>query len=252
MWRLLPKAFRARVSRQLELRELEALNDSFVTYRKGDRAHRQRVELAVLRATRSVHSSIPVLVSAVGGLLAVLLLAYHIVSIPNMGAATRLTVFVPLLLGVLSPLSLHLLGAVRSRELFRWQLSAESAAVVFACFMGLLWTLYFIGESGIGMGRRPTGLTLLALTLGAISAPLLEEVFFRELIPTMFGRHPHYLGHLVGSVLFALAHVPSDFVMLLEYVLAGLFLSVARSQSGGLLYPFMIHSAANATHQLLF
>ena len=203
-------------------------------------------------ALQASHSGWPMVLSLLLGVLGTVLIGFHVARIPGMDALTRVSIFVPLLLGCLAPLSLYLVPRLRLGSLLRFSLTTEAAIAVFLCFLGLVWMLYFIGEGQAAFGRRPGGITFLVLCLGAITAPLLEEAFFRELIPSMFGRPPHIAGHGAAAVLFALAHVPSTSGMFGEYVVAGLFLATARIYSGGIVYPFLIHAAANLIHQTLF
>ncbi|PKL29947.1 MAG: CPBP family intramembrane metalloprotease domain-containing protein, partial [Spirochaetae bacterium HGW-Spirochaetae-10] len=83
------------------------------------------------------------------------------------------------------------------------------------------------------------------LSLGALLAPLLEEIFFRELLPGSVGRSPHFAGHLGSAVLFAVLHLPVDGWQFLYYLMAAATLSLLRILSGNLLWPIAVHSAAN-------
>ena len=76
-------------------------------------------------------------------------------------------------------------------------------------------------------------------------APLLEEIFFREMVPASFGSAPHLAGHLLSAVLFGAAHLPAGETMGLLYFVAALLLSTLRISSDGLLLPFLVHASAN-------
>ena len=252
LWRLLSPAVRRRAASLLEYSELVELNNAYLSYRSRDRAMRLRIELSLRSALRPTHSVWPTIAALLLGVLGCALFGLHVARIPGMDAVTRLSVFIPLLIGTLAPLALYLVPKYRLNELFGAFLTSEAIAAVFLCFLGIIWMLFFIGEGQQSFGRRPGGLTLIVLCLGAVTAPLLEEVFFRELIPSLFGPPPHVVGHAVGAALFALAHLPSGIALFGQYLVAGLFLATSRVYSGGILYPFLIHATANLIHQTLF
>ncbi len=250
LWRLLPQSFRARTSAHLDREELEALNKAFRSYRARAPERRRMVELSLLAALRAT-GSLPQIAAGFLGVAGLLLFLLHLLSIPAMDPLTRLTLFIPVLLGAMAPISLLLLPGYRLRALFGAALSPEAAITVGLAFLGLLWTLYFVAMDHASFGRRPAGVSLFVLCWGALTAPLVEEVLFREVVPIQVGSEPYLAGHLVGAGLFSLAHVPADWGQFGLYAVAGLFLSAVRIHTGGLLYPVIIHCAVNLVHQLL-
>lgn len=251
LWHLLPPSSRKKIARLLELREIRDLNQGYLSYLKKDGPDRARIEKTLIADTRPGYRHWPVLAFFTAALLFVALFVLHSWKLPALPVNTRILIFSPLLLGTFAPLSFYLLPNYRLRALFRLSLDPETLAISFFSFLGLIWTLFEINWAGAVSYGRPSGLTLLVLALGAACAPLLEELFFRELVPATMGKPPYYAGHLLGSALFALSHVPGSGKIFFYYMIAGLFLSLVRVRSGGLLYPVLIHSLANLTHQLI-
>ena len=253
LWFLFPKAGRRKIAPELNEDELTALNRHFSSYKRRARAERLQVEKQLQKDIASASPLLPATLFGVFLTTFLLLFVGHFFRSPGMGLVTRIYLFLPFLMGVFSPLTLYFLSGLRRRILFQTEISFQTATFTLFAFLGLLWLLFFIGaEEGIFGGRPGDGFALFILCAGAATAPLMEEIFFRELIPDMFGRPPHYAGHLISAALFAVAHVPSGADMFFLYTLSGLFLSVVRLESGGLLYPLMVHIAANLVHQLFF
>ncbi|MDP2360684.1 MAG: type II CAAX endopeptidase family protein [bacterium] len=85
-----------------------------------------------------------------------------------------------------------------------------------------------------------------ALLIGAsllIVAPIMEEIFFRGLLPWLWKRHFPRGAVAVPALLFAVSHAnPWAFPSLL---LLGLLLGLLRERSGSLLPGILIHGAVN-------
>ncbi len=254
LWYLLPGSYRRKVAKLLSLKELDELNRGYQAYKKLPPARRALVEEEVGRDTRFGFTALPLTFFFILGVVFIVFFVSHLTTIPNMDIQTRFYVFTPLLLGVFAPLTLYLMPRWRIRALFRFEISSEAMITTFVGLLLLVWLLFFINDatpSGY-RGGGPKGITLLIICLGAGIAPLLEEVLFREFIPAMFDRPPHYIGHAVAAVLFSVAHVPNTFLIFFLYTLTGLVFAVVRVRTGGLLYPLIIHSLANEARLLLF
>jgi membrane protease YdiL (CAAX protease family) len=246
LWYLLPPSFRRKVSRELSLTEIEKLNQSYTDYRKSSRPSRIRTE-QFLRNNMSPRFPAFLFIYGFGLLIiTILLLIVHSLLNYNYNINTRIILFTPLFLGIMAPVLMAALPAYRIRMLFRFTIDPAQLPMLFLAFMGTVWMIAFIRISEKPAFYTPLdSFSLGVLFLGAISAPLLEETFFRELLPGMFGRSPYWIGHLLSAILFSAGHLPSGWEMAFYYILSGLFLSMARIFSGRLIYPVMIHSAAN-------
>ena len=257
LWRILNKETRRNVARHLDSGELEDLNRNYNSYKKLRPEDRKFIEDTLRRETARSLSPFPFMLFGFMSLCFIALFFLHVQKYPALSIMSSAVIFTPLFLGVFAPLSLYLLPQYRLRILFRPALSPESLVVSFVSFLGLLFCLVFIGLENRALSPvkgawTPAGFSFFIYCLGAITAPLLEEVFFREVIPSLFGAPPHYVGHMVGATLFALAHIPGSTSMFLYYLVAALFLAVVRQQTGGLLYPLLVHSLANLTNLLFF
>lgn len=240
LWRLLPASARRKIAAYLTLSELQDLNESYRQYTKQDPARRRTVQMELSGQIRTRRSIWPAAVSLSLTLISVFL--WIVQGKFGMSESLRLALFGPLVMTAASPLSLYFLSPVRLRMLFRLPQTFESVAVCIVTMVFLIWLLYLIGESGGGV-LRVDRLTFVVLILGAMGAPLLEEVLFRELIPSMA---PDILaGHALAVPIFAIAHFPDSPSMFALYLLAGGFLSMLRIQSGGLLLPLVAHAMAN-------
>ena len=252
LWILLPKKGRHRLASELDLEELTRLNRSFSGYRKLESGRRRQIELELSRMIRPAGRYLPLALFGVGGLIMTAVLTLHLLYQPGQSALLRLHIFLPLMMGVLAPLSLYFLSGIRQRLIFRPVFSFQIGGFALLTYLGLIWLLFFIGELEALPSVRTDHLTQLALCLGAISAPLMEEVVFRELVPEMMGGSHRLPGHFFAGIFFAVAHLPANGEMLVLYLIAAWLLGLLRLLSEGLFYPLLIHSAANLTHQLLF
>ncbi len=245
LWRLLDSRTRRTVSAHLSLDELESLNDAYQDYRKHSPELRRRIENKTRLAARTGAPQFPALLCLLGFCILGAGMVLQLVTDPGMSINLRIQIFSPLFLGAVSPLALYFLPAYRIRFLFRFPKELPEVLYAVACFIGLLWTLTFIGRLDRSAVYHPSGWTLFFLCLGAASAPLLEEVLFRELLPSMIARPPHFFGHALSAALFSISHLPGDLETASLYVMSALFLSVLRIQTEGLLFPFLAHAAAN-------
>ncbi len=246
LWKLLPRSLRQNAAIHLSLRELESLNQAWKDHRF--RSQKERIETE-RTLQKSLHPRYPVFLVLYGIALAAagfLLFLIHFIRFPHFSWDLRMGIFSPLLLGMAAPLLAAVLPAWRLRILFRFRTGMESLIYLLPGFLGTLWIIAFIRmtEPSVILWK-PDGFSLFVLFLGAISAPLLEEIFFRELIPGLFGKSPHWLGHIISALLFSAAHIPSGAEMSVYYFLSGLLLSVIRIGTGRLAYPFLLHSIAN-------
>ena len=247
LWHLFGKKTRERIAREMTLEELRHLNDAYRAYREEAPATRRLVESETRRLANLRQSVVPTYLFFAGIAFFSLLLLLHFRTYPDMHSFLRYQIFTPLMLAVVSPLACYFVPPYRLRLLFRIDISQESAVIVFLFALGLLWTLFAIGDAQGGEAMKLSGLNLWVLVVGAALAPFLEEVAFREVLPGMFGRAPHYTGHLIAATVFAAAHIPGSWWMFFLYLTAALFLAAVRLQTEGLLYPLVVHAFANVS-----
>ncbi len=240
LWRLFPGSVRRKVAPHLTRRELEELNESYVQYKKQPPARRIAVQRELADSLRTGRSIWPAALSVLVILGSAALWFFQ--SSRSMPEPLRLMLFAPLAMTSAAPLSLYLIAPYRLRILFRPPPHPESYAMAVIASIFLVWLIFLIGE-GQGGVVRIDRLTFAILLLGAIGAPLLEEVLFRELLPSI-GPDP-LLGHALSVIVFALAHFPDSPEMFVLYVLSGGFLAALRIESGGLALPVAAHMLAN-------
>jgi len=248
LWRLLPSKARRRIAAHLSLEDIEKLNAAFDAYKKRSLAERRKIEEALRSDSRRTASAWPALLSAILTAIGTSFWIFYPERVPD---AIRTALFTPVMLGALAPISLYLIPGYRLRILFRWPGRIESYAIFAGVTLALIWLVSLIGMEEIAGIVRQNRVTLIVLALGAGSAPLLEEVLFRELIPSLVGDSPHLVGHTISVLVFAAAHLPSSPYMFFLYVLAGALLSVLRIQSTGLFLPLLAHCSANVIVVLL-
>lgn len=245
LWRLLDPASRTRIASFLPSDSLVALRRNFDAYQAGSQRDRARVENGLRREGQTQWGPRPILGFVVGMILTgagIVILKQTEPRIGWMGLAVVLT---PLVLAACGPLSLLLVRPYQARSLFHLRFRALPWVLTVLCSLGLIWVLSFIGFED---KLRPHlhGALLVFVVIGVAGAPLLEEVFFREVLPSIFGRSPHYLGHMLSALLFAAAHLPDSFNMGFLYFAAAAALSALRVETDSLFYPVLAHSAANA------
>lgn len=90
--------------------------------------------------------------------------------------------------------------------------------------------------------QLPVFFIFLAVVIGA---PLGEELLCRGFIPAVFSGRFELLGHVLGTLLFALLHGPTDVGSWLIYGGMGLILALIRYKSGRLEYAILAHSLNN-------
>lgn len=256
LWTLLGPDGRRRIAPYLSRAELEALNRALASYRARSREERRKRELELHMMIAGRAPRWPMLLTISGAVAFGALFLLHMLLVPRVSMTLRLELFNVFFLAAVAPLTLYLLRPYRLRQLFHWRVGADSIAATFFVFLGLLWALFFVGleQRSSYVVFRPDVFSLLILCVGALGAPLLEETLFRELIPGILGRAPHYAGHALSATLFALAHLPGGVVSWEVFVwnlTAGLLLSALRIHSDRLLYPLIAHSGANLATVLL-
>ncbi len=238
LWRLLPSKARAAAARHLTSEELAELGKGFESYRKLPKAERRAVENSLRIEISQVRSVWPGVYGA--ALLCLTLALFAIVELPVL---LRLQVFAPLGIGIGGAFALYFLEPWKMRFLFRLPGPGSAPAGVIGCLL-LVWLIFAIGEHESGGSMRIDRLLLLPLALGAVVAPLAEEILFRELLVRIAGAQTG-IGHLISVSLFALLHLPSDVEMAVLYVLSGAVLSVLRYTTDTLSVPLAAHAMAN-------
>ncbi len=256
LWHMITPALRIKVSRFLTLHELTILTDFFQNYRRSEKSHRLSVERYLGKSISRDHSRMLNLYTVIGFLLALLFYLLHKTWEPKIGDALRLQLLAPALLGAFSLLVVRILPRYQIPALFSLKLSMNNALILLPGFIGLLWVMAYLKlQVNPALLFRPRGLSLVILSYGAATAPLMEEVIFRQIIPYMIWspRRPDtlLLAHSISATLFALAHLPDTLTLFVLYIFAGLFLSGIRMISGGLSYPLISHILANEVAILL-
>ncbi|PPS35862.1 hypothetical protein BVY12_11985 [Pseudomonas amygdali pv. morsprunorum] len=145
----------------------------------------------------------------------------------------------------------RLLGTVKRRYLVIGLISvlaAYAASIGSSIFLGFGREL---SMQGLGLGKSEPQYLLMIISL-LILPPIVEEIAFRHFILGMLPFKQNFLVATVAvtlsSILFMYAHLgrydywPTHALMLT----LGVIFSVARIQTGGLLLPVILHSAAVA------
>lgn len=245
-WLILSRDARGKVAGHLSVSELESLGNCRDQVLQLDRPRRDTMAHTLGRLFESRRDSWQAILFWGNGLVGAILLAFHGSLSPFTPSLQRWLIYGPVLTGMLSPLAFYLLGPIQSRLLFRQGLSVSSIPFYLFSLLSLVWILVFIRMDSSPINYRLSFLDLLLILYGAITVPLLEEVFFREILPwTFWKKGEHVPGHLIAAALFSLGHLPDGGVMAFEYFVAGLVLATLRMESGGILIPFIIHGSAN-------
>ena len=246
LWLLL-KGQRSRVASYLSNDEISSLN-------KGASSFLAASKSVQLQATRSLQKALmPAGRGPLWVLTAVLLtltgfgFGLYIAIHSHRSFLDAIVLFGPLFIGCASPASFELIARYRLPVLFSWQSFQVGFLYAVPGFVSLVWLLFLINtETQLPYSRLPV-FEMSVLVAGAMLAPVLEEVVFRELIPTAVGVSPHFLGHLCAALLFTVLHLPASVDQFVYYFLAASTLSLLRILSGGLIWPIVVHSLANLT-----
>lgn len=243
LFRLLPAETRNGILPHLDSEEKTALNRGFAEYKKKNKSERMQIEYSLLHSIRPLQA--PLWFFSVFMILFTVLLLIHSALKPGISFSNRADLFSPLFLGAFAPLSAYFIPAFRFRYLFRMEFSFEKFTLVFVTFFILIWLIIYIRLEEKDFAVHKDALTFLILGLAALSAPFLEEIFFREMLPSLFGRPPYYAGHFISALLFGAAHFPLSPYMAVLYFLSALFLSALRLNTDSLLMPWIAHACAN-------
>lgn len=92
------------------------------------------------------------------------------------------------------------------------------------------------------IAQLPKVITFLAIV---IIAPLGEEVVCRGLIPNLFSAKTQILGHLLGTLIFAYLHTPTNIGSWLTYGGMGAVLAIVRYRTKHLEYSILTHGLNN-------
>lgn len=243
LWSLLGPQGRRVVGRSLSVQELSSLNLAGASFRQADRKSRHAIARSVnamLRdeGVRYSGRAVLMLLSA-----ATAAIAYYWYSHPKWPFPAILSFASPLLVAAISPVALRLLSRSRREATFQVRFSPVLALYILPSFVSLLWLLFWVNEDAVP--ARLAGLELGALLVAGALGPLLEEIVFREVIPSAPGPSLLPVGHAVSALLFALMHAPSSGSQFLYYLMAATTLSLLRVLSGGLFWPIAVHALAN-------
>jgi membrane protease YdiL (CAAX protease family) len=126
-------------------------------------------------------------------------------------------------------------------------LSVLAAAVLVAVAVGCTMLIPELSKSPMGqiLERAPARY---AIAFGALIAPLSEELYFRGVLVTAFGRKNIWFGVLGSVLFFTAAHVVQlwgSWFGLIPICAVGITNAIIRAKSGGLEQPWLIHTLYN-------
>jgi len=244
LFHLLPSSARKKIGSHLVKAERERLDAGFDRYRALSRPARVGMERWLLGQFR--RPVWPVYLFGIGLVAFVAVFSIHTAMFPQLLFFRRAELFSPLMSGLFSFLFLLLLAPHRLRILFRLPLRFEEWGLTLLVFIGLIWIIASIRLEETLFTLRIDRFSTVILFTGVVTAPLLEEIFFREMLPSVFGPPDSLIpGHLISALLFGLAHLPTGGTMALLYGMAALLLSTLRINTGRLSFPYLAHAAAN-------
>lgn len=252
LWALLRGETKERVARELDRGERARLDRELQKYGEAPRSERLLAEEALRELLAVKQPRWPIAAAAALALIFGLSFTLHLALVPAAPMQIRLQVFQPLFLSIFAPLSLYLLTPLRRRMLFHWRFGLMQLGTALVVFLTLLWSLAFIHEEQMrigGLAPRLDSIALIFLGMGAVLAPLLEEVVFRELFPSLFGKDPYVIGQLASALAFASAHLLFSARTAESFawnLVAALALALLRIESEGLVLPYAAHAMANA------
>jgi len=132
--------------------------------------------------------------------------------------------------------------------------SALGLTALLSINLAASWGMERAREAYLGLPQIPTGVIgMLVVLVGALSAPLAEELFFREaLLCRVLGSSPRLFAIVVSSLLFGALHLGVGGPVLFVGLSAmGLALAVVRVRSGSLGAAILAHAANNLVAFLL-
>tara|TARA_B100001939_G_scaffold348213_1_gene374146 strand:+ start:1658 stop:2404 length:747 start_codon:yes stop_codon:yes gene_type:complete len=226
--------------------EKDSLNDNYQQYEKESSAVKRSIARDLRSLLGSQRPTYPALIGMGAVLIWMGLLIYHGLEFPDK-KLLRFYIFQPLLLAALAPFSIYLLSNVERKLYFRLDTRPESLLHSILAFTALTMLLASINQDWLPGSPRMDAFHMSIWVIGIAFAPLFEEIAFRQWVPSKIGRDPHWLGHATSALIFTAAHVPTtlDLEMAAYYWLCGFTLSALRIQTGSLLWPFLVHAAAN-------
>lgn len=253
-WRLLKREQRHKIATRLTARELERLNQAFDDWRKGSPDLRRRTSLNLHAILKSGQPAWPAMLAVAGFMVCVCTFILHAILIPDLAPRLQIELFGTLLMGVLAPLLFYFLSRPRRRMLMQPPFRLDWVALSFLSYLAGLWLMFHINVlDGNTSKLAGNAFSLSILFIAVASAPLLEEIVFRELLPSLFGRDPYYLGQTISAFVFAALHMtgtggmsPKDRIaMFTLYLIASGLFAALRIMTGSLLYGFIVHAAIN-------
>ena len=232
--------------RLLTSEERTSLNDHYDKLGRESDATRRATALELRSLLSGPAARLPAYLGIAGMLAWCVLLIVHTTLYPNK-ELLRFYVFQPLLLAALAPFSLYLLSNLERKLFFRLDTRPSSLLHSILAFTALTMLLASINQDWLPGSPRMDAFHMSIWVIGIAFAPLFEEIAFRQWVPSKIGRDPHWLGHATSALIFTAAHVPTtlDLEMAAYYWLCGFTLSALRIQTGSLLWPFLVHAAAN-------
>jgi membrane protease YdiL (CAAX protease family) len=245
LWLLIGRERRT-VAHQLLTDELLELAEAAKAYNEAPSGEKAKAGQAVRKVLKTEHEPVwPLILSTLLSLITASLFLVFTVTRPEQPFSYLLALFGPLLIGCFSPLMLYLIPSYRRAVIFLPSDFLSDLLYAAPAFVALLWLLFFINTaSDIPIARIPL-LELSILSVGALLAPLFEEIFFREILPGSIGRPPHFAGHLISAFLFTVLHLPASGWQFVYYLMAASALSLLRILTGRLFWPTAVHSLAN-------
>lgn len=125
--------------------------------------------------------------------------------------------------------------------------SALAAAALVAIAIGSTKFIPDLNASPMGrlLERSPARF---AIAFGALIAPFSEELFFRGVLVSAFGRKSLWRGAFISVVVFTLAHatqLSGAAAGLIPIFAVGLTNAILRAKTNGLAYPWLVHTMYN-------
>lgn len=244
-WKIIPARLKKNIAKLLTLDEIQNLNHLYSKYQNLGENSKKSIGQSLYKYLQIKIPGWPIILSIIFLVTGSILIVLHFVIYPKITTRFHFEIFSVLLIGIVSPLMIYFLPWYKRKILFNLQLNFTMIFISFIIYLALIWLLVEINQSYFKNFSFPF-LSTIILLFAVMTAPLFEEIVFRELLPSFFGKDPFYFGQLISAILFATAHMPDNLEMFILYFIASALLGMLRILSGGLIYGFIVHSIANA------
>jgi len=246
LWVLIPPKYRINIEKYLSKQEIEELKNTFKEYKKLSPEEKLKIQTMLHKVFYSSYKFLYFLL-----LLFILsFLGFFVYYILNFSFSPFFvfSLFWPYAMGILGILMLFTLQPYELYFLFRLSKNMFHYLISIVMFYLLVYLLFTINQIEKPNFNVYYPVEKWILTIGIISAPILEEIIFRYSIPNLFGRDffRQVVGHYVSNLIFSVLHLP-NFEQGILYFLCGMALSLLRIFTDRLIFCVMVHSLANLT-----